>query len=190
MKKIIIMLLTLISITASAQNADKLYEQGKKFYDAKNYSSAFPMLKSAAEKGHKKAQYRLGRCYEKGNGTEENDQLAAQWYEKAAKQGYAKAQYQLGKCYKDGEGVPKDKKKAFELFMKAAQQEYGDAEYQVGKCYMKGKGVAADQAQAKKWLKRSFNNVKDGKKILDKLRKEASEGDEDSKAILTLTGKK
>lgn len=189
MKRLLWLLLTLVSLSVSAQSVDKLYEEGKKAYDAKNYTAAFPKLKTAAEKGHKKAQYRLGRCYDKGYGTTKNEQLAAQWYEKAANQGYAKAQYQLGKCYKDGDGVEKDRKKAFALFKKAAEQENADAEYAVGKAYLKGKGVAADKAQAKKWLKRAVSNEKGGKDILAELRKEASEGDEDAKAILTLIGK-
>jgi TPR repeat protein len=183
------MLMALISLTASAQSADRLYEEGKKLYDAKNYTEAFPKLKAAAEKGHKKAQYRLGRCYEKGRGTSENEQLAFQWYEKSAKQGHAKAQFQLGQCYKDGEGVAKDRKKAFELFMQAAKQENADGEYAVGKAYFKGKGVAADKAQAKKWLLRAVRNDKDGDAILADLRKDAADGDEDAKAMLKLIGK-
>lgn len=172
-----------------AQNASTLYDQGKKLYDEKKYTEAFPKLKAAAEKGHKKAQYRLGRCYDKGRGTAENDQLAFQWYEKAANQGYAKAQYELGKCYKDGEGVAKDRKKAFSLFMQAASQENADAEFAVGKAYLKGKGTTADPVKAKKWLKRAVSNEKGGKDILAELKKEAGDGDEDAKAILAILGK-
>lgn len=189
MKKLLFMLMALVSLTANAQSADKLYEAGKKLYDAKNYTEAFPKLKAAAEKGHKKAQYRLGRCYDKGRGTAENDRLAFQWYEKSANQGYAKAQFQVGDCYKDGDGVAKDRKKAVEYFKKAAAQEYAEAEFALGKAYLKGKGIAADKAQAKKWLKRAVSNEKGGKEILAELREEAAEGDEDAKAILTLMGK-
>lgn len=184
------MLSMAVSMAAMSQSSDKLYAEGKKLYDAKNYVAAFPKLKAAAEKGHKKAQYRLGRCYDKGNGTAENDQLAVQWYEKSASQGYAKAQYQLGKCYKDGEGVPKDKAKAFELFMKAAKQENADGEYAVGKAYFKGKGVAADKTQARKWLLRAVKNEKGGDEVLADLRKDAADGEEDAKAMLALIGKK
>jgi hypothetical protein len=190
MKQILSILFLLCAcLTAGAQSAQKLYEEGKQLYDAKNYAAAFPKLKAAAEKGHKKAQYRLGRCYDKGRGTEENDQLAFQWYEKSASQGYAKAQYQLGDCYKDGDGVQKDRKKAVEWFKKAAAQENADAEFALGKAYLKGKGIAADRGQAKKWLSRAVANEKGGKEILAELRKEAAEGDEDAKAILSLIGK-
>jgi len=189
MRKLFFLLLTVFSLNISAQNADKLYEEGKQLYDQKNYTAAFPKLKAAAEKGHKKAQYRLGRCYDKGRGTLENEKLAFHWYEKSAAQGYAKAIYELGDCYKDGDGVAKDRQKAFELFKKAAAMENADAEYALGKCYLKGKGTKADQALAKKWLKRAVTNEKGGKEILADLHKQAAEGDEDAKAILTLIGK-
>jgi len=193
MKRILLIgfiLLNCFSIDVVAQSAEKLYQEGKQLYDAKNYEAAFPKLKAAAEKGHKKAQYRLGRCYDKGNGTTEDDKQAVVWYTKAAEQGYAKAQYELGKCYKNGEGVEKDRKKAVQLFTKAAQQENADAELALGKAYLKGKGIEADKAKAKRFLSRAVTNPKGGKEILEELRKEAAEGDEDAKAILALIGKK
>lgn len=180
----------LFSVGASAQSADKLYAEGKKLYDEKNYEAALPKLLAAAEKGHRKAQYRVGRCYDKGNGTAEDDVKAVEWYGKSAAQGFAKAQYQLGKCYKNGEGVEKDRKKAVELFMKAAKQENADAELALGKAYLKGKGIAEDKSQAKKWLSRALSNPKGGKELLEEVRAEASAGDADAKTILALTGKK
>ena len=149
MKTVMMILALMLSMTASAQNAEKLYQEGKALYDAKDYSKAVPKLKTAAERGHKKAQYRLGLCYDKGKGVTENDTQAFQWYSKSAAQGYAKAQYQLGKCYKDGEGVAKDRKKAVDWFTKAAKQDNADAQYQLAKAYLKGKGVAADETKAR-----------------------------------------
>lgn len=190
MKGILTTLLALfVCVGASSQSADKLYKEGKALYDAKKYTEAVPKLKAAAEKGHKKAQYRLGRCYDKGNGVAENDEKAFQWYAKSAAQDYAKAQYQVGKCYKEGEGTTKDRKKAVQYFTKAAQQENADAQYQLGKAYLKGKGIAADSKKARQWLMRAVKNPKGGKEIMDKLRREAAEGDEDAKAILTIVKK-
>ena len=142
-----------ICLVASAQNADKLYKDGKALYEAKKYAAAFPKLKAAAEKGHKKAQYRLGRCYAKGHGVAENDAVAVRWYSKSAAQNYAKAQYRLGKCY------------------------------------LKGNGVAADEKKAKMYLVKSVTNPKNGDEVLEKIRKGASEGDADDKAILKLIKK-
>lgn len=181
------MMVTLVvCMTVGAQSADKLYNEGKVLYDAKNYAAAVPKLKAAAEKGHKKAQYRLGRCYDKGHGVEENDAQAFKWYSKSAAQDYAKAQYSVGKCYKDGKGVEKDRKKAVDWFSKAAKQDNADGQYALGKSYMKGKGIAADEKKAKSWLKKAVTNPKGGDEVLAKIRKDAANGDEDAKKILTL----
>ena len=188
-KRNILWLALMLSIGASAQNAEALYKEGKALYDAKDYGKAIVKLKAAAEKGHKKAQYRLGLCYDKGKGVAENDETAVKWYTKSAAQDYAKAQYQLGKCYKDGEGVLKDRKKAFEYFKKSASQDYAKAQLSLGKCYMKGKGTQADQKKAVYWFKKAVSNVDGGSEELAELREEASQGDEDAKAILKMIGK-
>ena len=102
----------IISINVGAQSTDELYQEAMVLYDAKNYKEAFPKLKIAAEKGHKKAQYRLGRCYDKGHGVTENNKTAFEWYAKSAAQNYAKGQYALGKCYLKGKGTTPDQGKA------------------------------------------------------------------------------
>ena len=96
----------------SAQSADKLYEEGKKLYDQERYKEAVPKLHAAADKGHRKAQYRLGRCYDKGDGVKEDDKKAFELYQKSAKQDYAKAMYQLGRCYLKGKGVAANQEEA------------------------------------------------------------------------------
>ena len=106
MKRLIYLcILLMCSISISAQSADKLYDEGKKLYDQEQYKEAVPKLQAAADKGHKKAQYRLGRCYDKGYGVKENDQKAFELYQKSAKQDYAKGMYQVGRCYLKGKGV-------------------------------------------------------------------------------------
>ena len=112
MKRFLLMLTLLLSMTANAQNADDLYKEGKALYDAKDYVAALAKLKPAAEKGHKKAQYRVGRCYDKGHGVEENNAEALKWYQKSADQGYYKAEYQMARAYIKGKGVTPNEKKA------------------------------------------------------------------------------
>ena len=105
MKTFILALMLTMGLGANAQNADKLYDEGKKLYDAEQYEQAVTKLQAAADKGHKKAQYRLGRCYDKGYGVKEDDKKAFELYQKAARQDYAKAMYQLGRCYLKGKGI-------------------------------------------------------------------------------------
>lgn len=122
MRRITMILLALALCTAAfSQNSESLYKQGKKLYDKEKYEQAFPKLKAAAEQGHKKAQYRVGYCYDKGRGVTENDVMAVKWYQKSAEQNYAKAQYQLAKCYVKGEGVTKDVAKGKMWLMKAVK---------------------------------------------------------------------
>lgn len=189
MRKWMTMLALLIGMVASAQNAETLYREGKALYDKKDYAKAIVKLRPAAEKGHKKAQYRMGRCYEKGNGVAKDEKQAFKWYSKSAEQGYAKAQYQVGKCYKEGEGTVKDRKKAIHYFTLAAKQDNADAQYQLGKAYLKGKDVPADEAKAKSLLKKAISDEKDGKDILKKIRDDAANDDEDAKKILALLKK-
>lgn len=185
-----LLLLLSVSTTLQAQDADKLYKEGKALYDKKAYKEALPKLQAAANKGHKKAQYRLGRCYDKGNGVAEDEAKAFALYSKSAAQGYAKAQYQLGRCYKKGKGVAKDHKKAVRYFLLAARQDNADAQLALAKAYLKGKGVEADRAKAKQWVIKAIKNEEDGADILAELRKDAAAGDEDAKTLLSLAGKK
>lgn len=123
MRTLLTMLLLTLSIIARAQSADALYDEGKKLYDAKKYDLAYKKLLPAAQKGHKKAQYRVGRCYDKGRGVKEDNSKAYTWYLKSSQQGYAKAQYQLAKCYMKGKGTAKDTPKAKAWMLKAIKND-------------------------------------------------------------------
>ena len=120
-------LMLTMGLSASAQSADKLYDEGKKLYDQELYNEAVPKLQAAADKGHHKAQYRLGRCYDKGYGVKEDDKKAFELYQKSAKQDYAKAQYQLGRCYLKGKGVAADQEAAKKWLKRAiTDPKHGD----------------------------------------------------------------
>ena len=106
MKKLMTIILALVlSVAAGAQNAKTLYEEGKAFYDAEQYDKAVPKLRAAADKGHRKAQYRLGMCYKEGYSVQKDRKKAVELFMKSAKQDYAKAQFQLAKAYLKGKGV-------------------------------------------------------------------------------------
>jgi TPR repeat protein len=124
MKKLMTIILALVlSVAAGAQNAKTLYEEGKAFYDAEQYDKAVPKLRAAADKGHRKAQYRLGMCYKEGYSVEKDRKKAFDLFLKSAKQDYAKAQYQLGRAYLKGKGVAADQTKAKTWLKKAVNDE-------------------------------------------------------------------
>ena len=122
-KLFLLSFLMLFSMTMSAQSAEKLYEEGKKLFDAEKYEQAVPKLQAAADKGHKKAQYRLGRCYDKGYSVKEDKKKAFEFYMKSAKQEYAKAEYQVGKCYMKGKGIAANQDEAKKWLKRAISDE-------------------------------------------------------------------
>ena len=54
----------------------------------KDLPKAFLLCSLAAEEGDATAQYRLGKMYETGSGTDVDPKLAAQWYHRATEAGY------------------------------------------------------------------------------------------------------
>ncbi|MCP4177156.1 MAG: protein kinase [bacterium] len=81
----------------SADNGDTkaMVNLSKYYFDRKEYSVAFSLIKRAAEKGNTDAQLNLGILYQKGLGTGENLAKAKYWYEQAAKNGNQKAEKNL-----------------------------------------------------------------------------------------------
>ena len=81
---------------------------------------------TAALRGNKEAQFQVGVIYERGIGIEQNQSLAAQWFEKSALQGYTDAEFNVAIMYAVGRGVEADEGKAMMWLAKAAKQ--GDKE--------------------------------------------------------------
>jgi len=102
----------------------------KLFYsDNKNFETngilperAFAFHMEYAQKGDAESQYWIGDAYSFGIGTNVDDRLALEWFERAAKQDYVHAQIKLGLYYKDGIGVEKNKALAQYWFEQAAAQ--------------------------------------------------------------------
>ncbi len=109
-------------------------------------------FRRAAEKGYAPAQYRLGYCYESGNGVEQSFAMANQWYLKAGEQGYVDAQYKLGHSYRTGRGTPIDLPTALSWYQKAARSGDREALHNVGWMYATGQGTKADQQEAYRWF--------------------------------------
>ena len=76
-------------------DAKALYEQGKSYYDAKDYERAEPFIRKAAEQGLAGAQCNLEWMYEYGRGVPRNLNEARKWFQKAADQGQEDAKEAL-----------------------------------------------------------------------------------------------
>jgi TPR repeat protein len=64
------------------------------------------LVKAAAEKGDREAQFLIGVQYKAGDGLARDRAEAAKWLRKAAESGHAEAQYALGELYADA--APED----------------------------------------------------------------------------------
>ena len=144
------------SVSHKFDSSDMIYNEGKSFYDAKNYTAAFPKIKQAAELGHTEANFYLGLMYERGKGVEKNYVEAVKYYRVAAEKGHDMAQNNLGFRYQKGEGgVPQDYNEAVKWYRKAAEQGNSYAQNSLGICYNDGKGVTKDDVEAVKWYRKS-----------------------------------
>ena len=117
------------------------YSDGMRFYQGMDYENAFSAFRRAAEKGNAAAQSALGAMYYNGEGTGEDEAMAAHWYLKAAEHGRMDAQFALAEMYEAGEGVRQDLKKAAFWYKKAAEQGHLLAQTNLGILYMEGRGV-------------------------------------------------
>jgi TPR repeat protein len=110
------------------------------------------LFRRAAIQGYAASQYRLGYCYESGEGEAQSFSTANDWYEKAAKQGHVDAQYKLGHSYRVGRGAPINLPLAMEWYKKAAANGDSDALNNVGWMYSTGQGVEANSTEAYRWF--------------------------------------
>ena len=62
----------------------KSYEDGMKAYAEQDYPAAVESFAFAAERGHTKAQFQLGKCYYEGTGVEKDDAKAIEWLRRAS----------------------------------------------------------------------------------------------------------
>ena len=69
-------------------------------YKAEEFEAAFAAAQKA-DKDDAEIQYIIGRCYQWGDGVEEDHHAAIQWYFKAAMQGRIEALFEIGELYRD-----------------------------------------------------------------------------------------
>lgn len=87
-------------------------------------------LLQIARKGDAKAQYSLGRIYDRGEGVSKDYKEAVRWFQLSAAQGYAPAQHNLGVMYAMGQSVPQDDIQAY-MWLSLAALRLTDKDYEV-----------------------------------------------------------
>ncbi|MFR1184803.1 MAG: MobP3 family relaxase [Ruminococcus sp.] len=102
-------------------------------------------------------QYRIGKMYCYGSGTEQNYQKAFEWFERSAKQKNKFAQYSLANLYYYGNGVEKDLSQAFLWYRKSSAQGQPYASYAIAQMYNKGEYVNQSEETAQRYYKSALS---------------------------------
>ena len=100
------------------ESPSEFYNEGCKYFEAKQYKEALECFKKAASKNHADALFHVGKIYDLALGVEQDYRLAAEYYSKAVSFNSGKAANNLANMYKNGDGLEKDMKKAIELYKK------------------------------------------------------------------------
>lgn len=144
------------SVRAYAErgNPEAQYYFGLRCEKEKDMTEAVKWYRKAAEQDDLDAQYRLGLCYDRGEGLPRDYREAVKWYRKAAENGIVEAQFNLGICCENGNGTEKNIPEAIEWYRKAADRKYVDAQYRIGFCY-ENYGEVRDYDKAAIWYRRA-----------------------------------
>lgn len=110
--------------------------------------------------------YGVALSYIKGEGTEEDHDLAFEMIKKAAEKGHIPAIKDLGDFYLKGVKVEKNVSEAHRLYKIAAEQEFGPAQYMLAAFYFNGVEVPKDMAEGLKLLKKAADNGYDEAQLM------------------------
>lgn len=103
-----------------------LYYQGPNKTD-RNVQAAFPYWKMAADNGDYDMAFKVGLCYQTGDGGVEDERAAFHYLLKSANTGNAEAQYRVGLCLYHGIGTEEDQEAGIRYIKLAAQQHHAGA---------------------------------------------------------------
>lgn len=120
----------------------------------------FLALEPTAKRLRDYLQYRIGKMYALGYGTDRDYAKAFIWFEKSAAAGNKFAQYSLGSLYFYGNGTPQNYGKAFEYFKLSADQDNAYACYETAKMLRDGIGVKMDSEQAEVYFQKAYSGFR------------------------------
>lgn len=140
-------------------STDKLGERNEEMSIAK-YTQAlqgFLQIEPNSKKLKPYVQYRIGKMFCYGLGTEQNYQKAFEWFERSAKQKNKFAQFSLANLYYYGSGIEKDLSQAFLWYQRASSQGQPYAAYSIAQMYRYGEYVTKDNDTAQRYYKQALS---------------------------------
>ena len=106
-------------------------------------------------------QYRIGKIYAAGLGTQQDYLEAADWFHMATAKNHKYAQYSLAGLYHHGYGVEQNYETAFDLYRKSARQKNPYASYELAKMYRDGIGTEKNVGKADEHFQKAFTGFLD-----------------------------
>ena len=140
-------------------STDKLGEKNEEMSIAK-YTQAlqgFLQIEPNSKKIKPYIQYRIGKMFCYGLGTEQDYQKAFEWFERSAKQKNKFAQFSLANLYYYGSGIEKDLSQAFLWYQKSSSQGQPYAAYSIAQMYRYGEYVTKDNDTAQRYYKQALS---------------------------------
>ena len=140
-------------------STDKLGEKNEEMSIAK-YTQAlqgFLQIEPNSKKIKPYVQYRIGKMFCYGLGTEQDYEKAFEWFERSAKQKNKFAQFSLANLYYYGSGVKKDLSQAFLWYQRASSQGQPYAAYSIAQMYRYGEYVTKDNDTAQRYYKQALS---------------------------------
>ena len=102
-------------------------------------------------------QYRIGKMFCYGLGTEQDYEKAFEWFERSAKQKNKFAQFSLANLYYYGSGIEKDLSQAFLWYQKSSSQGQPYAAYSIAQMYRYGEYVTKDNDTAQRYYQQALS---------------------------------
>ncbi|KAI9193545.1 uncharacterized protein BJ171DRAFT_478799 [Polychytrium aggregatum] len=140
----------------SAYELALISEKGLDNSSLPDYEYAYGLYYAAAERGHVRAQLRLGQINEHGQMERSaNPGYSIRWYRAAAEQGNSEAELGLAGWYLTGAPgeLEPNHAEAFRWAQSAAKKGLDKAQFAMGHFYSHGIGVPVDLAAAYEWYK-------------------------------------
>lgn len=140
-------------------STDKLGERNEEMSVAK-YTRAlqgFLQIEPNSKKLKPYVQYRIGKMFCYGLGTEQDYEKAFEWFERSAKQKNKFAQFSLANLYYYGSGIEKDLSQAFLWYQRSSSQGQPYAAYSIAQMYRYGEYVTKDNDTAQRYYKQALS---------------------------------
>ena len=122
MRKLLLSILSLMSLYAMAVDVDKRTSAAIEYIRLGYVLYGFDELKKAAATNDLAAQFYVAVCYEHGIGVEKSEADAFKMYRKAAERGLPDAMYHIASFYRDGIAVTQDNNREKEWMQRFSQK--------------------------------------------------------------------